>query len=311
MNATKMLVDSFGRTSEERKRDQEVIDRANEEARDNWDNPQWRAEFAAELTESILLGFEYETLLDRYIEVERTDFDGRVFLREASGLKAFWMARGGYIEASELTSEIVEVPRDMIGVHVWEFEDKFVNSFAESAQTLRNLAVQRMDAEVNRRVLTVLQEAVPVASPYYVATPGLSKPALDGALRAVRDSSQLGQVTIVGRPTVTDQIMDFDGYADETKEEIRQKGVLGVYRGASIVSLKNFKDEDGNSFFPSNELWVISRDVGKFAFFGGLKSKEFNELDNWYWHYLARRDAGSLIAHPERSRRLVDSNQSA
>ena len=43
------------------------------------------------------------------------------------------MARGGYIEASELTAEISEVPRDMIGVHVWEFEDKFLTNFAESA----------------------------------------------------------------------------------------------------------------------------------------------------------------------------------
>jgi hypothetical protein len=40
-------------------------------------------------------------------------------------------------------------------------------------------------------------------------------------------------------------------------------------------------------------------------------SKEFSELDNWYWHYLARRDTGVLVHHPERARRLVDSNQAA
>ena len=310
LTATRKWVDSFGNTLEERQSAQELMEQVNEEARENWDDNQWRSEFAAELTESILLGFEYETVLDRVIETERTDFNGRIFIRETGGLKAFWMARGGYIEASELTEEVSEVPRDMIGVHVWEFEDKLINNFAESAQTLRDLSIRRMDAEVNRRLFALLQEAIPTGSPYYAADAGLSKPALDNAIRNVRDASLSGEVVIVGRPTMTDQITDFDGYSDETKEEIRQKGVLGRYRGADIISLKNFKDEDNKPYYPGNELWVMTRDVGKFAFYGGLKSKEFMELDNWYWHYLARRDSGVLIHHPERARRIEDTNQS-
>lgn len=311
MSATKKLVDALGRSLEERREMASVMEEANAEARENWDDPVWRAEFAAELTESILLGFEFETLIDRFLEVERLDFNGRSFIREATGLKAFWMARGGYIEASELTSETSEMPRDMIGVHVYEFEDKLVNSFAENAQTLRDLSIRRMDAEVNRRVVTLLREAIPAGSPYYVATPGLSKPALDSAIRAVQDQSQTGEVAIVGRSTMTGQITEFDGYSNETMEEIRQRGTLGRYRGASVVTLKNYKDEDGKAYLPANELWVVGRDVGKFAFYGGLKSKQFVEQDNWYWHYLARRDTGVIVHHPERARRLVDSNQSA
>lgn len=310
LTATRKWVDSFGNTLEERQSAQELMEQVNEEARANWDNPQWRSEFAAELTESILLGFEYETVIDRMVDTERTDFNGRIFVREVGGLKAFWMARGGYIEASELTEEVSEVPRDMIGVHVWEFEDKLVNNFAESAQTLRDLSVRRMDAEVNRRLFALLQEAIPSGSPYYAVDAGLSKPALDNAIRNVRDASMSGEVVIVGRPTMTDQITDFDGFGDETKEEIRQRGVLGRYRGADVISLRNYKDEDNDPYYPGNELWVLTRDVGKFAFYGGLKSKEFMELDNWYWHYLARRDSGVLIHHPERARRIVDSNQS-
>lgn len=308
---TKKMVDAFGRTAEDKRAKREVMEAANDEARQYWDDPKWRSEFAAELTESILLGFEYETLVDRWIETETTDFNGRISVREATGLKAFWMARGGYIEASQMSAEIAEIPRDMIGVHVFEFEDKFVNNFTESAQTLRDLAIQRMDAEINRRVHTVLAEAVPSGSPFYVATPGLSKAALDNSIRAVQDASRTGQVVIVGRPTMVDQIVDFEGFGMETLEEIRQKGVLGNYRGADIVRLRNYKDEDGQPYLPGNEIWVMARDTGKFAFFGGLKSKEFMDNDNWYWHYIARRDAGLLVYHPERARRLIDSNQSA
>lgn len=309
--ATKKMVDSFGRTAEERQNDYSLMEQANEEARENWDNPQWRADFAAELTESILLGFDYETLVDRFIETERTDFNGRVFVREGTGLKAFWMARGGHIEQSQLLEEVSEVPRDMIAVHVSEFEDKFVNNFAESARTLRDLAIQRMDAEVNRRVHTLLSAAIPAGSPYYFAAAGLSKPAVDAAIRNVRDSSRSGEVVIVGRPAMTDQITEFDGFGDETLEEIRRKGVLGTYRGAPIISLRNFKDEENQPFIPGNELWVMARDTGKFAFYGGLQSKDFTEQDNWYWHYLARRDSGVMLHHPERARLIVDTSAAA
>ena len=311
MSATKKMVDSFGRTFEENKERTALMEQANEEARKNWDDPQWRRDFAAELTESILLGFDYETLIDQWLDTERTDFNGRIFVRETRGLKAFYMARGGYIEASELTTEMSEVPRDMIGVHVYEFKDKFTANFAESAQALRDLAIRRMDAEVNRRVRTVLAEAVPSGSSSYVSAAGLSKPGLDAAISAVRDASTRGEVVIVGRPQMTDQITNFDGFGNETREEIRQKGVLGTYRGARILTLKNYKDEEDQPFLPANELWVLAKDAGKFAFYGGLLSKEFSENDNWYWHYLARRDSGVMVHHPERVRRIVDTSISA
>jgi hypothetical protein len=301
----KKMVDSFGRSQEDNKKRLEIMEAANLEARENWDDPQYRADFAADLTESILLGFDYETLIDQWMDTERTDFNGRIFIREAGGLKAFYMARGGYIEASELTAEISEVPRDMLGVHVWEFEDKFLTNFAESAQTLRDLSIRRMDSEINRRVHTVLKAAV--AASFTTTAAGISQASLDAAIARVADESLTGEVTIVGRYPVVNQITSFSGYGNETLEEIRQKGVLGVYKGAKIVSLRNFKDEDNLPFIPKNELWVIARDAGKFAFFGGLKSKEFMELDNWYWHYLARRDTGVMVHHPERAHLLVDS----
>lgn len=306
MSDTKLMVDSFGRTQEDNAKRLEIMEAANKEARENWDDPQYRAEFAADLTESILKGFDYETLVDQWIDTERTDFDGRIFVREATGLKAFFMARGGYIEASELTAEISEVPRDMLGVHVWEFEDKFLTSFAESAQTLRDLSIRRMDAEINRRIHTVLKEAL--APSFTTSAPGIDQAAVDAAIARVQDESESGNVVIVGRPQVVNQIAKFDGFGNETMEEIRRKGMIGVYHGANIVTLKNYKDEDGVPYIPNNELWVMARDTGKFAFFGGLKSKEFMELDNWYWHYLARRDTGIMVHHPERAQLLIDTS---
>jgi len=308
-------VDIYGRNTEERRALREKIDRLNAEAAANWDNPVWRREMAQEMTTTILEGFEHENLLSILAEVENAPFDGRVFIKETRGLRAFWTARGGYIEASTLRQDVAEIPRDMIGFHVYEYEDKLRTNFAETQATLVDLGIQRMDAEINLRVLRLFQAAVGVGSPYYISGAGLDLTALNTALREVRDETRTQDLTIIGRSTMTEQIIDElttngtnVGYLPTTNEEILRRGVMGVYRGANIVTLKNFKDDEDVPFFPANEMWVVARDASKFAFWGGMLSKEYDEDDNWYWHYLARRDFGGAVYRPERLRRIVDTS---
>lgn len=308
------IIDPFGRTAEERAELREKIKRVNEEAALNWAKPEWRREMAAEMTQTIFEGFQHENLLSLLAEVENAGFNDRVFVKEVRGLRAFWVARGGYIEESTLRSDVMEIGRDTIGFHVSEFEDKLMTNFAETQSTLIELGIQRMDAEVNARFLALLQAAIPNTSPYYLDDSGLSLTTLNTALREVRDESKTFDISIVGRSTMVDQIMDEllgagnngAGFLPETNEALVQRGVLGKYRGANIVTLKNYKDDEDISFFPANELYVIGRDASKFAFWGGLMSKEYVENDNWYWHYLARRDFGGVVHRPERIRRIID-----
>ncbi len=310
------IIDPYGRTSEQRAELQAKIKRVNEEAAANWSDPTWRRAMAAEMTETIYEGFQHENLLSILAEVENAGFNDRVFVKEVRGLRAFWVARGGYIEESTLKSDVMEIGRDTIGFHVSEFEDKLMTNFAETQATLIELGIQRMDAEVNARFLALLQAAIPDTSPYYLDDAGLSLTTLNTALREVRDESKTFDITIVGRSTMTDQIMDEllgsgsngAGFLPETNEALVQRGVLGTYRGARIVTLKNYKDDEDVAFFPANELYVVGRDASKFAFWGGLMSKEYVENDNWYWHYLARRDFGGVVHRPERVRRILDTN---
>lgn len=314
--ANSTLIDPYGRSSEERTALRAKIDKVNKAAAENWDNPTWRREMAQEMTETIYEGFQHENLLSLMGEVENAAFDGRVFVKEIRGLRAFWVARGGYIEASTIRSDVMELPRDTIGFHVYEFEDKLRTNFAETQSTLVDLGIQRMDAEVNNRVLRLFQSAIPVSSPYYESGAGLSLTTLNTALREVRDESKSFEVAIIGRTTMVDQIQDEllggnnngSGFLPETNEQMIQRGVLGKYRGANIIALRNYKDDEDTAFFPANELYVVSRDASKFAFWGGLLSKEWVENDNWYWHYIARRDFGGVVHRPERLRRIVDSS---
>lgn len=293
----------------------EAAKKLNEEAAEQFGiNPAWRRERAQEMTETIYEGFQHENLLSLLAEVENLPFTGRSFVKEVRGLKAFWLARGGYIEASTLHAEIMEIPRDIIGFHVQEFVEKLETNFAETAATLVDLAIQRMDAEVNRKVLALFQEAVPDTSPYYVEGPGLSLTSLNTALAEVRDVSKTRNVSIIGRPSMTEQIMDElvgpnfngSGFIPASNEDMVRRGVLGTYRGANIISLTNYLDENDVPFIPANELYVMSNDASKFAFWGGMRSKEYEEEDNWYWHFLAKREFGGIVHRPERLRRIVD-----
>lgn len=305
-----------GQDGIDRKELRAKVDQLNKAAFENWHNPTWRNEMAQELTESIYWGFEHENLLNQIANVENAPFDGRVFVKETRGLRAFWVARGGYIEASTLHAEVMEIPRDTIGFHVNEFEDKLQTNFAETQATLQDLGVQRLDAEVNNRLLRLFQAAIPSSSPYYVSTAGINLTSLNHALRAVRDATlDVGGVSIIGRATMTDQIIDaitttnsYGGFLPQTNEDLFKSGVLGSYRGANIVTLTNYKDGDDVPFFPANEMYIVARDASKFAFWGGLQSKEWDEQDNWYWHFLARRDFGGVVHRPERLRRIVDTN---
>lgn len=308
------MVDPHRVSSEDRARIRAEIDALNAEAAANWDNPTWRAEAAAALTETIYLGFEHENLLSLMTNVENVDFNGRSFLREAKGLRAFWVARGGYIEASTIRVDALEIPRDTIGFHVYEFEDALRTNFAETQATLVDLGIKRLDAEVNLRFLRGLQAAVPIGSLQYVSGSGISLTALNQAIREVKDETMDGEVVILGRSTMVgqigDQLLAQGGgqgiFAPETNEQLLRLGVLGTYKGARIVEIRNFRDDMDIPFFPGNEMWVIARDASKFAFFGTMLSKEFTENDAWYWHYLARRDFGGVVHRPGRLRRFID-----
>lgn len=316
MTTNSTMTDLYGRNAEDRKALRETVDAINKEAAEMWHDTAWRREMAQQMTETIYEGFQHENLLSLMTTVENAPFDGRVFVKETTGLKAFWVARGGHIEQSTLRQETFELPRDTIGFHVSEFEDKIMTNFAETQSTLVNLGIQRLDAEVNRRVLSAFQTAIPSGSPYYVSGAGVSLAALNTALREVREESKSQEVAIIGRASMTEQIMDEllgsgtngSGFLPESNEEMVRRGVLGTYRGARIITLTNHKDEDDVSYFPASELYVVARDASKFAFWGGLMSKEYDEQNNWYWHYLARRDFGGVVHHPENIRRIVDTN---
>lgn len=303
-------LDLWGRNREALAEHAAIKEKLNQEARDNWDSPEWHRQVARDIASSLDYGFTFENLFGTYLQVETVGEFDRVILRERRGLKVFYTSRGGYIEESQLRTENWELPRDTMGFHVSEHIDKLRANFADTMEDVVGLGQARLEAEVNRRIFSLLQEAVPSGSPFYESGAALAAEDLNTMVREVRDAIKPNgvgpiPVTIIGRATVVDQISDFTGFADEAKEEIRLRGRLGTYRAANIVQVINYTDENGDSYIPENELWVFGGTVGKFALYGGLQVKSWEENTVDYRHYRARKDVGGLVHHPEQARRFV------
>jgi hypothetical protein len=315
---SKAAADPFGRPSAEQVAEYERAKAAlNQEAKANWHNESWHREMASVIAERFDYGFEFNNLFGTYFQVQTAGEFDTVTITERRGMQVFWTARGGYIDETQLKTERFDIPRDTVGFHVSEFADKLRANYAETLEELISLAEQRLDAEVNRRMFNLLQAAVPSSSPFYVnATSGLTKTMIDTALREVADQVKpnngvMPPITIAGRAQMIDQISDVvtDAAAlfdPEATAEIRRRGRLGVYRGANIVRINNYTDENDLSYIPANELWVFGGTVGKFVRYGGMQTKSWEENTADYRHYRGRMDVGGLVYHPEYSRRIVD-----
>lgn len=316
--AARAGLDAFGRHKAE---DVAAYERAkaalNQEAKDNWHREEWHREQAQVLAERWDYGFQFDNLFPTYIEtVQVGEFD--VYsITERRGMQVFWTARGGYIDETQLKSETYTFTRDTVGFHVSEFADKLRANYAETLEELANLAQMRLDAEVNRRTFNLLQASIPSTSPYYVAASTLTKANVDTALREVADAirpnnGSMPPITIAGRAASIDAMGDAitsggsgQLYDPEAVAEIRRMGRLGSYRGANVVRLQNYTDENDASYIPENELWVFGGTVGKFVKYGSTQGKSWEENTSDYRHIRGRMDVGCAILHPEYARRIV------
>lgn len=319
MSSTTVQLGSVGRTPHEREEIAELERLADQEAMENWEDPAWRLQMLKDLAAATFEGFEHESLLDRFATVETVGEFEPITIEEVTGLEVFWVSLGGQIDQSRITERVWYMPHDYVGWHVEELEDKVRSGFSRSVASLQSLGVQQMDAAINRRLFTTLQEAIPTSgagSEYYVPTAGLSKSVVDTAVRQVQDETLEDTVAIIGRATMIGQLLDeIEGsglYLPQTNETILRQGKLeGTYRGAQIIQLKNFKDRNEVSFFPANELWVVGRDASKVGFFGGLRAWEWVPDGTDYFNYQARRKAGFAVHHKERARRIEDTSLAA
>lgn len=285
----------------------------NAEAQTMWWDDKWRAAQAATISTTIYEGFRHENLLPILADVRNVQRGDIIRVEDVRGLDVFWTSHGGRIDESTIFDRAWNLRPDRLGYHVTELNEKMQSGFARSSQLLVNLAVQQMDAAINKRLFGLYQAAIPgSSSPYYVSGAGLSLPALDTGIVEVKDDAITDDVAIIGRSTMTQQIItqleDKAGFTPTTNEEMLQ-GILGRYRGCPIISLKNYRDSRGRSIIPGNELIVAAKGAATVGFWGGLTTQEWSEQGGFYWHNFGYRDVGMALSKKSWVRRYVDTSR--
>jgi hypothetical protein len=287
----------------------------NAEAKANWGNPAWHAEVAAVVAARLDYMGAFENPFAAYLRTHSIGEGDFLEIKERRGLKAFWTARGAYIEESQIFANRFTVPRDTIGFHITEFEDKAAVNFGETIEAVMAMGYAKMESTIAESVFATFEAVYDVSSDYYVPVSGdLTKEVLDATITEVFDQARpdnwaAREVTIFGRRAAVDQILNVASttanlFVPSISEGIQNTGRLGVYRGANIVVVPNYHDGEGNSFVPNDSLWVFGNDIGDFVNYGGTKAKTWNDPTVDYWHAKARKDVGWALSHPEYGRRI-------
>jgi len=314
----------FGRTSEEAMYQRELDAEADAEAADNWDDPTWRRQMHTDLAEVIWLGFQHTNLIESFATVETAAEFDRITFDEVTGLEVFFVSLGGQIDMTVLDEHVWEMQPVWVGYHVSALEDHIRSGFSRYIRRLAPLAVMQMDAAINSRMLRTFQAAIPgPSSTSYVTSVNFDLNVLNAALTAVEDAASgwpsltgmPSDVAIVGRPAAVDSIMNAlqsnNNFAPETQQSIIDTGIIGYYRGAKVIKLRNWKDRNGVAYFPGNELEIISNAAAQVGIWEGDKSLEWTEEGGFYWHQLGERKVGFSVAHSEFARRYIISGLSA
>lgn len=283
------------------------------EAEKNWGDPRWHREQAALIAEAVDKGLTNPEVFQGVLRYKTLRREDKLVRRTRTGVRVYATAAGGRIDESTLTMSTVEATRSPLAWHVVATPEEALADYAETLQTMVELAKKAEEIEIVRRQLALLEQAAPSGNFNYVdaTSGGLTATVLKAAIQAVADADIAGkggvepsQIRVIGRAAGIDPISDFAGFGLNTLDAINSTGYLGVYRGAMIKRLLNFTDADGVSFMDPNFVWVVRDDAGDFARFGPARMKnwEENELDKAHW--TSRRDVGGYVVEPAAVRRI-------
>lgn len=101
---------------------------------------------------------------------------------------------------------------------------------------------------------------------------------LDGVLRSLGDVNS--DVFIAGRYFALFPIMGFTGYSNEIINEIHAQGMIGRYKGAKVVVLKDdFNFYYNNATVPANKIYVGGGDKGAWLHERDVSALNYQSLD--------------------------------
>lgn len=224
------------------------------------------------------------------------------FRMKKKGIKAYWIAPNSSTPKTRNYQEVLGMEFDSLSVRPEALMDELSVGRVESLAGLMKDAREAMSNAIVEKVFTLIGQvynATTNVNQYKADTTSLSADSVKEAIRYVFRKTGV-MPTIIGDSTLTDQIMDFDGFTEEIQTQILKTGRLGVYRGATIMSLPEVLDPvTGKSIVPQNRLYVVSKKIGYAGTYGKAKSGQERSIEDWTWNARIDKEYGAVVTDPE------------
>lgn len=225
------------------------------------------------------------------------------FRLKKKGIKAFWIAPNSSTPKSRNYQETLSMEFETLSVRPECLLDELkvgrISSLAELLQdgqeALKNAIVEKIFTLLDQ----VYNETNGQSKYLTVCTSSLTKDALNEAIDKVTYRTGKGAV-ILGDKLLTNAIMSFDGFAPEAVEEMRQKGSLGIYRGARVLGVNEVYDEANDKIIvPKDRLFILSDNIGYSATYGDSKTGQESSIEDWTWNARVDMEWGMAITNPK------------
>lgn len=129
----------------------------------------------------------------------------------------------------------------------------------------------------------------------------LTKEALDAAINRVRKQTGKRPI-IIGDYDLLTAIEGFDGFQalESVYTEIRNNGLLGMYRGCKLVYLPEILDKvTGESAVPTDKIMVVGEKIGFAGTKGDLIFEQEKDINDMTWNCRIDQRVGHAVTEPK------------
>jgi hypothetical protein len=237
------------------------------------------------------------SILPQVIETKTVGLGDPDYLEEdLRGMRAYWQGKGGQIRSDILRYERSQMPREEMVAAIDMHQDELALNFWGSFAKLSDHAQEKMGILPVERLIELVQAAITAGATYgSFAAATLTSAQIDPIINTVKRRSR-GGVTILGTDVAVNQLANVGmEYGPNVLEQIFRTGVLGGYKGSSIVQVENFENFEGEFVLPDNELWIVGRNAGRLTYYGAQAKVQQLRLPSFYFRWETARDAGMLL----------------
>lgn len=225
------------------------------------------------------------------------------FRTHKNGIRAYWTAPNAYVPKSESYETEFGMNFENLGVRPHCLMSDLKIGKVSSYAALLTEGKEAIQTALRVKIVKIITQTYNATKnkDNYFPTNAFDKETLDKAIRRVRKKTGVNPV-LIGDYDLMSQIETFIGFdqTDEKYKELRDKGIIGRYRGCDIIYLPEIIDDvTGKSLIPTNKVFVVGKKIGYEATRGESDVMQSADINDKSWECRYDREVGYVITKPE------------